>query len=221
MKKIWFIRHAESAANAGLPTSQPDTIPLTEKGIQQSRELAEQITEPPQLFVMSPFIRTQQTAKPTLEKFPEVPVEIWPIHEFDFLSPVQCIDTTVDERRPWVFNYWERCEANYVHGEGAESFTTFKNRVIASIKLLETSPYDFIIVFAHGHVMRAVWQYFATKNIVIDDDCMRYFRDTMTLLPVPNIAIFKATFGNNTWSMDDPAFDPRREEQRQMSTGQG
>lgn len=211
MKKIWFIRHAESAANAGLPTSMPDTIPLTEKGIAQAHELADQINEPPQLFVVTRFIRTQQTAKPTLEKFPEVPVEIWPMHEFDFLSPAQCIDTTVDERKPWVLNYWERCEAGYVHGEGAESFAAFKNRVIAGVKLLEASPHDFIIVFAHGHVMRAVWQYFAAKSTTINDDCMRYFRDTMTLLPVPNTAIFKATFSRNGWRMDEPVFSARSE----------
>jgi broad specificity phosphatase PhoE len=208
MKKIWFIRHAESAANAGLPTSQPDTIPLTEKGIQQSKELAAQITEPPQLFIMSSFIRTQQTAKPTLEKFPEVPTEIWSVHEFDFLSPIQCINTTVEERRPWVVAYWEHCNPDYVHGEGAESFTTFKNRVIAGVKRLEATPCDFIVVFAHGHVMRAIWQYLITKNTIIDHHSMRYFRDTMTLLPVPNTAIFKATFNGNTWSMDEPAFNP-------------
>jgi broad specificity phosphatase PhoE len=208
MKKIWFIRHAESAANAGLPTSYPDTIPLTEKGIRQAEELAGLISEPPRLFVMSPFIRTQETAKPTLEKFPGVPTEIWPIHEFDFLSPEQCVGTTVEERRPWVVNYWARCEAGYVHGKGAESFAAFKTRIIACLNQLESSPHDFIIVFAHGHVMRAIWQYLITGNTLFDDGCMRYFRDTMTQLAVPNTAIFKVTFDGESWHVNDPEFSP-------------
>ncbi len=32
MKSIEFLRHAESAANAGLPSSDPGAIPLTEAG---------------------------------------------------------------------------------------------------------------------------------------------------------------------------------------------
>lgn len=204
MKRIWFIRHAESAANAGLPTTRPDTIPLTEKGKQQAQELAKLITEPPQLIIMTPYIRTQQTAKPLMEKFPQVASEIWPFHEFDFLSPEQCAGTTVDQRKPWVADYWKKCEADFVHGEGAESFTEFNVRIIGGLKQLERSPYDFIIVFAHGHVMRAIWQYFLTGRLSGDNGSMAYFRDEMSRLPVPNTAIFKAVFSDNIWQAEAP-----------------
>lgn len=206
MKNIWFIRHAESAANAGFPTTRPDSIPLTEKGLQQAQELAALITEPPQLFIMTPYIRTQQTAEPLLEKYPDIPTEIWPFHEFDFLSPTQCTDTTVEQRKPWVADYWQRCDPNFVHGTGAESYAEFKFRIIAGLKRLENSPYDFIIVFAHGHVMRAIWQYLITGDTRFDKNCMRYFRDTMTQLPVPNTALFKATSGKGGWNIDEPLF---------------
>lgn len=208
MKRIWFIRHAESAANAGLPTTSPDSIPLTEKGLQQAEELAKLITAPPNLFVMTRHIRTQQTAKPVLEKFPQVPTAIWPLHEFDFLSPEQCTGTTVEQRKPWVTEYWQQCDPDFVHGVGAESFAAFKSRVITSLTRLEASPYDFIIIFAHGHVMRAIWQYLATGHSVNDKEAMQHFRDIMSKLPVPNTTIFKANFHNGAWETEDPVFTP-------------
>ena len=33
------------------------------------------------------YLRTQQTAQPTIERFPEVPVAVWPIQEFTYLEP--------------------------------------------------------------------------------------------------------------------------------------
>lgn len=49
---------------------------------------------------MSSYIRTQQTASYFLQKHPTVKTEIWPIHEFNFLSPEMCTNTTVEQRKP-------------------------------------------------------------------------------------------------------------------------
>lgn len=208
MKNVWFIRHAESEANAGLPTSFPEMISLTCKGIKQAKALTDLLNEKPDLIVTSKYIRTQQTAEPTINKFIDVPVEVWPLHEYDFLSPDQCINTTVDQRKPWVQEYWSRCEAIYVQGDGAESFLDFKSRIISCIKMLENNLNDFIVVFAHGHVIRAIWQYFITSSDTIDNTTMQYFRDKMAHLPVANAAIFKAAFDGNKWIVVDPRFEP-------------
>ena len=40
MKHVWFIRHAESASNAGSKTSDSATIPITDLGQKQAEELA-------------------------------------------------------------------------------------------------------------------------------------------------------------------------------------
>lgn len=40
MKLVRLIRHGESAANAGAPTQDHASIPLTEHGDQQAREVA-------------------------------------------------------------------------------------------------------------------------------------------------------------------------------------
>lgn len=208
MKNVWFIRHAESEANAGLPTSSPDKISLTAKGLEQAEALTDLLSEKPDLIITSKYIRTQQTAGPTINKFSDVPVEVWPLHEYDFLSPAQCIDTTVDQRKPWVQEYWNRCEAIHIHGQGAESFFEFKSRVINCIKMLENNHNNFIVVFAHGHVIRAIWQYFITMSNIIDDTAMQYFRDKMAHLPVANTGIFKAAYSGKKWIVVDPIFKP-------------
>jgi len=55
MKEIWLIRHAESIANAGAATSQPSTIPLTDRGTQQAECVAASFTKQPDLVVLSPY----------------------------------------------------------------------------------------------------------------------------------------------------------------------
>src|SRR6266404_2703390 len=56
MKEIWLIRHAESAANAGAVTSSPETIPLTEKGLQQARRVAAWFDKQPDIIAVSRYV---------------------------------------------------------------------------------------------------------------------------------------------------------------------
>jgi broad specificity phosphatase PhoE len=200
-KEIWFIRHGESQANAGQPTDDPESIALTEKGLLQAQVLCEQVPREPGLFIMTPHIRNQQTAAPLLAKYPDVPTAIWPIQEFDFLSPLQCTGTTVEQRKPWVQAYWALVDPDFVHGIGAESFNKFTKRILAGLKKLENEQADFITVFAHGHVMRMLWQYLYTGHTD-----MHFYRDRMLNFPVPNTAIFKACYGQGRWLVMEPDF---------------
>ena len=79
MKFVRLIRHADSAANAGLATTAPDSVPLTEKGQLQARTLAEPFTSVPDLIISSTFQHAIATALPTTEHFSHVPFEIWPL----------------------------------------------------------------------------------------------------------------------------------------------
>nr|WP_068891044.1 phosphoglycerate mutase family protein [Pedobacter panaciterrae] len=53
IKDVWFIRHAESLANAGLPTSYFGEIGLTIRGIEQAEALANEINKTPDLIVVT------------------------------------------------------------------------------------------------------------------------------------------------------------------------
>jgi len=204
MKTIHFIRHAESQANAGQATFDNKTIALTEKGKQQAEALVSKIGEKPDLIICSKFMRTQQTAAPLSNKFPQTPVKILPLHEFTYLSPATCAGTTVYRRQTWACDYWDACSPIFTHGEGAESFIQFTERIDQSLQCLEMCEYNNIAVFTHGHVLRAIWQQLSGHQFSSDEERMHHFYHHMSLLPVPNACIFKATFENNQWQIIDP-----------------
>jgi broad specificity phosphatase PhoE len=156
MKKIWLIRHGESVANAGAATQDHETIPLNITGLEQAERISLVLPEPPDLIITSPFTRTQQTAEPTLSRFPGAGHEVWQVQEFTYLSPTTCINTTAAERRGRVDEYWQRLDPNYVDGEGAESFSQFIARAKAAIDRLSLLPGWFIVMFTHAQFIRAM-----------------------------------------------------------------
>ena len=170
-----FIRHGQSTGNAGIPCHDLALIELTELGWQQAREVAVSWTETPDLIVTSPFLRTQQTAAPTIERFPNVPVEVWPIEEFTYLQPSRWNGTLSSERMPYIERYWAMADLEFCDGEGAESFSTLLLRARAALDRLEAMRKDALVyVFSHGQFIQAV------RSLVLDaelseQDKMRKF----------------------------------------------
>nr|WP_199159172.1 histidine phosphatase family protein [Pedobacter sp. ASV2] len=200
IKNVWFIRHAESVANVGLPTSDFGEIGLTIKGFEQADTLAHGINKTPDLIVVTPFLRTQQTAKALIEKYPNVPTEIWPLQEYQFLAQQYCINSTIKQRKPHVDDYWQKCDPEYVQGDGAESFAQFRNRVIKGINDLERRSERFIIVFAHGHVIRAICQYLDFEKNICEKANMMHYRDKMSKIDIFNATIYPKSFDGKSWS---------------------
>lgn len=158
-KTFWLIRHGESEANAGLATSNPSDINLTEAGRAQAAGVAQQFPQAPDLIVTSKYIRTQQTAQPTRERFPDVPHEEWNIHEYTYLSQVKCANTTIEDRRSMVAEYWSRQDPFYNDGDNAESFATMIGRVRDLLSRLRSTEHDFVAVFCHAQFIQALmWE---------------------------------------------------------------
>jgi broad specificity phosphatase PhoE len=152
-----FIRHGQSTGNAGIPTHDLSLLELTELGWRQARDVAEKWTETPNLIVTSPYLRTQQTAAPTVERFPDVPVEVWPIQEFTYLQPSQWNGTLSSERMPFIERYWSEADPEYCDGEGAESFTALRIRAGATLDQLTRMADDALVyLFSHGQFIQAI-----------------------------------------------------------------
>lgn len=152
-----FIRHGQSTGNAGVPSHDLATIALTELGHEQARRIAAGWTEAPTLIVTSPYLRTRQTAAPTIERFPRVPVEVWPIEEFTYLQPARWNGTSSAERLPYLQRYWSAADPHHCDGEGAESFATLMRRAEAALARLAALPSDaLVLVFSHGQFIQAV-----------------------------------------------------------------
>lgn len=155
--RVVFIRHGQSTGNAGLPSSDLATIELTDLGWQQARAVAAGWAEAPTLLVTSPFLRTQQMAAPTIERFPGVPVEVWPVEEFTYLQPARWNGTRSAGRAPHLVRYWGQADPAYCDGAGAESFGTLLRRAEAALSRLAALPADSLVyVFSHGQFIQAV-----------------------------------------------------------------
>src|SRR5205823_4115506 len=122
MPTIFLIRHGESQSNAGLPTTYPKGVKLTERGLEQAECIARYLKSriPLDLIVTSPYQRTKQTAAPTKSRFPSVPQVEWPVKEFTYLSTWQEVNSTIEDRRQWVEAYWELSNPFYVDGPWSE-----------------------------------------------------------------------------------------------------
>lgn len=154
--RVIFIRHGESTGNAGVPCHDLGAIELTELGGEQAREVAASWIEAPALIVTSPYTRTQQTAAPTIARFPGVPVEVWPIEEFTYLQPARWNGTRSAERMPHLERYWSAADPDYCDGEGAESFATLLRRCEAALaRLAAMPPASLVYVFGHGQFIQA------------------------------------------------------------------
>lgn len=160
-----FIRHGQSTANVGLPCNDLALPALTDLGWQQAAEVAEAWTELPTLIVTSPFLRAQQTAAPTIERYPDVPVEVWPIQEFTYLLPSRWNGTLNAERLRYVESYWQKADPVYCDGEGAESFGTLLLRAENALKRLRALPNEALVyLFSHGQFIQVV------RSLIVEPD---------------------------------------------------
>jgi probable phosphoglycerate mutase len=157
--RVLLIRHGQSESNAGMPSSVPSSSPLTELGRRQAERVAASFAERPSLIVSSPYVRARQTAAPTVDRFPDVPCEEWPVQEFTYLGTLHDQATTAEERRPIVLRYWALADPLHRNG-GAESFADLVGRAEDCLNRLEAlrPTHELVAVFTHGLFIRAlVW----------------------------------------------------------------
>jgi broad specificity phosphatase PhoE len=191
MATVWLIRHGESEANSGLPTDDQVNIKLTEKGHQQARQIAVYIEQQPSLIVTSPFLRTKQTAQPSIERFASTPHTEWQVQEFNYLATARRKNTTLAQRIPMADEYWQRCDPFYVDGDGAESFAEMVSRVNNLKKQIQNLDEGFVVVFTHGMFMRAFLWSLLFNDIEASVEGMQQVRILLDLFKIPNGAILK------------------------------
>lgn len=188
MKKVWFIRHAESAANANPNhrSASADSIELSSVGLEQAKGVSKLFNTAPNLIVTSPYLRTKQTARGLLERFPEVSHEEWPVFEFSYLSPLKYNNSTPEERRPHAKKFWETCDPQYCDGDGAESFSDLLNRAEKVYKKIIEREENFIVIFSHGQFMSAFDWLIKNDHSGADSENMREFYDLLKTDEIPN-----------------------------------
>jgi broad specificity phosphatase PhoE len=200
MLTVHFVRHGESAANAGNATSDPALIPLTDRGWDQARAVAESFEQAPSLIVTSPFERAMDTAHPTIQKFPECPVEIWAVEEFTYLSPARCANTTAAERKPWVDAYWGSADPDFEDWPSTESFSHLVSRAKSVLTRLNGMS-GTVVIFGHGQFMQAVRWLVMQSPERIDSRAMRDFRCFDQANTILNCQVVTIGHDGERWSV--------------------
>jgi broad specificity phosphatase PhoE len=197
MPLIQLIRHGESIANAGGVSESPGCIPLSERGQIQAASLTMSFAESPDLIVVSSYIRTQQTAAPLRARFSEIPVEIWPIHEFTYLSPAVYNHTSQDQRTPASQNYWRLSNPDHCDGPDAETFAEFISRVDETITRLLNRSERHICLFTHSFFINALQWRMERRKAPVSSEFMLGYQDFRKQHPIANASITSFEVGTH------------------------
>jgi broad specificity phosphatase PhoE len=201
MPTILLIRHGQSQSNAGLPTSRPEDIELTDEGWQQARDIAQFLKRSPlipEFIVMSPYKRAMQTAEPTRSLFPSIPTtKAWPVYEFNYASLWSTVKSTVAERRVYIEGYWDHSDPTFKDGPGSESFEQFIKRVQGVIKDINRTRHETIAIFSHQQFICALLWLSQSEMSGLHPETMKEYKEFLRLNPVPNGGIVSVRFQNN------------------------
>ena len=201
MKTIYIVRHGQSAANAGLPTSDPALIPQTELGWQQARTIAGLLDVEPSAVITSNYERAKDTAIPFCERWKATPTQEPLLHEFVTLSPAVVGGMDLKARAPLVDAYWQAADPHRRHGLDSESFHDLASRVRGFRSLLDGLAHD-TVIFGHGMWFALlIWQ---LQHFGCDDsESMSAFRKYQLALPMPNCAVYRllSTGNDGTWAV--------------------
>ena len=189
---IYFVRHAQSTANAGGVTVAHADIPLSELGRRQAEFVAELMAElldaRPKLLLSSTYGRAIETARPFSEKT-GCPITPHPLlHEFSALDAGLIEGMVTSQRRPLADAFWSAADPDLRHGPGSETFREFEGRVAAFQGQLAELPED-TVLFGHGIWFALLcWK---LQGFSADDSVgMRAFRGFQRRLPMPNCAVY-------------------------------
>ncbi len=193
-RRLLMVRHGRSEANAGLPSDDPRTVPLTVAGRRQAERVARLLGAAPGLVVASPMLRAAQTAAATVRRHPRVPYETWPVGEFSYLSGSPDLLRTPAGRRPLAAEYWRRADPDHCAGPGAESFRDLLARADAMLDraaALDRSP---VVVFTHQLFTQAVLWRVLLPDHPVDGSAMAAFRAWGTSWPIRNTGVVQLAF---------------------------
>lgn len=193
MNEVWLVRHGQSIENAGSAGPGLGLAPLSSEGQRQALALAGFLPQAPDLLVVSPYRRSQDTAAPILARFPALRREVWPVQEFSYLDPAHYDGSTTAQRRPAVEDYWRRCDPDYQDGPGAERFVDLLARARDVLERLRRAS-GFVVMVSHGQFLRALLLGLVQGLDFPDQALMRRFLGLRQAIVLPNCGLVRVRF---------------------------
>ncbi len=171
---------------------------MTSRGVAQAHYIAAAFDQPPSLIVTSPYRRAQQTALPTLARFPSVSQAEWPVQEFTYLAAARYVGTTSAERRSFKETYWQRGDPLFTEGAGAESFADFMARIEETLDRIRARD-EFVAIFTHGNFTRTLLWRLLLNGGHVDAAAMQQSRQFAKSFSMPNGSLLKLYRQANGW----------------------
>jgi broad specificity phosphatase PhoE len=181
---LWLIRHGETEINSGNWSVKPAETCLTALGREQALKLSAKVIVQPDLLIISPLLRAQETAQFIQNQWPDAPSLTWPIQELIYLSPERLSVLDQSTRREEVRRYWQKNDPNYCDGEGAESFASFLQRV-NDFHAQILKQQGFIVAIGHGQFFKA-FQLGLIHGFRASSAWMNLFRQEELANPIKN-----------------------------------
>jgi len=160
-KRVYLIRHGETEHNIGRRFLGSTDVPLTPRGLEQVRRLAELL--PARLLtpvgstwcVASPLLRAQQTADAVAGRLGLEFATDTDLREMDFGAWEGLNSQEIEARFPGALEEWMSL-TDQAAFPGGESFGEFEERVARAQARIVARQADSVLVFAHGGVVRAL-----------------------------------------------------------------
>lgn len=186
---IFFVRHAESLANAGGVTMPHETIPLSDTGRKQADALAALLPATPSAVLVSGMVRTWQTATPYCARVGMEPRKHTLLNEFSLIDSALIAGMDGAQRRLFVRDYWDNPDPHRCWGAEADTFAEFVERVRTFMARLDELA-DSSVVFGHGiWLIMLHWLLQGNQTRTASD--MQAFQRYRLAFAMPNCAIFR------------------------------
>jgi alpha-ribazole phosphatase len=175
-----------------------NAIPLSELGNRQAAVLAEHLELVPCQVLVSPMLRTQQTAAPYCARFSVEPAIMPALAEFSVIDETLIEGLDGAQRKPLVKPYWDHPDPHRRLGPKADTFMEFDARV-GQVQAMLADLSGGSVIFGHG-IWFALLAWRLQGCVVASADDMAAFRRFQVQLPMPNCAVFKlSTADNRRW----------------------
>ena len=191
-RTLYFVRHGQSLSNAGGPTMEDASIPLTETGRAQADALPERLPDAPAAVFASPYLRARDTALPYARWTGTDIVLDTALREFHNIDANLLRGMTGIERKPIALAFWDAADPHRRMGPRAETFAEFADRVQTFIDGALPRLADRSVLFGHGRWIGLLTWKLRGGN-TDGRTGMRTFWDYMRALPMPNTAIYRIT----------------------------
>ena len=161
MKTIYFVRHGESESNINIRLMQGafqgETSPLTPKGEEQARFIAERCTKLPiDVILSSPAVRARSTAHAIQMATGATLEEHAMFTERRSPSELFGRPRSDPEMQKLVVRWYETFYQDGVRVGDGENFEDLKTRVCAALDYLAKRPEQHILVASHGFFLHMV-----------------------------------------------------------------